>query len=159
MVVTDRTGRRILNPVVAPRRWVAIGLFLQLVGVGAPAAYLVTKLRHESIGGHITAAMVKLVWHDRIHTTSGLFVLIGGAVVYAIGSVIMARAYVNRPVILLIAVPIAAAAGMLILGVIALIIAVVIALAEGTDLSEAPDVVDGARKGAKRLRRSLQRPT
>ncbi len=159
MVVMDRKGRRILTPVAAPKRWVAIGLVLQLLGVGPPAAYLISKIRHENIGGHITAATVRLTWHGQVHTTTGLLVLIAGAAVFAIGSVVMARPYVNRPATLFIAVPVAAVAGMLILGVVALLIAAAITLAENLDLSDTPDVIDGAHKGARRLRRSAGGPT
>ena len=45
-----------------------------------------------------------------------------GAAIYAIGTVVMARPYVSRPTTLLIAVPIAAVAGMLVLGVLALVV-------------------------------------
>jgi hypothetical protein len=47
-------------------------------------------------------------------------VLAAGAAIYAVGSVVMARPCVSRPATLLIAVPVAAVAGMLLLGALAL---------------------------------------
>jgi hypothetical protein len=96
-------------------------------------AYLWAKVRHQNIGGHITAAMIRLAWHGEVHTRQGLAVLAAGAVVYAAGSVLVARPYVSRPVTLFVAVPVAAVAGMLVLGVLALIAAVAIALWWNTD--------------------------
>jgi hypothetical protein len=108
------------------------GLILQVVGVGGVAAYVLLKIRHQNIGGHVTAATIRLAWHGEVHTQRGLAVLAAGAVIYAAGSVLMARPYVSRPVTLFVAVPVAAVIGMLVLGVLALIAALLIAaLANG----------------------------
>lgn len=75
--------------------------------------------------------------------------MIAGAMVYAIGSVVMARPYVTSPVMLFVAVPIAAAAGMLLLGVLVLVIAALVGALGSFDL---PDF------GGRRRRRSHERP-
>jgi len=120
-------GRRMLGPVYSRASWVAGGLVLQAVGAGAVTAYLWHRVRHQNARGHITAAMIRLAWHGEVHTRSGLAVLAAATVVYAVGSVLMARPYVSRPVTLFVAVPLAAVVGMLVLGILALIVALVIA--------------------------------
>jgi hypothetical protein len=116
-----------------PRRnrawWVLSGFLLQAVGAGSVAAYLWTKVRHEDLGGHITTVMIRLAWHAEVHTRQGLAVLLAGAVVYAAGSVVAARPYITNPFSLLVAVPVAAIAGMLVLGVLAVVVAVIVFLA------------------------------
>lgn len=107
--------------------WVATGLSLQAVGAGGVAAYVWVKVRHQNIGGHLTAATIQLAWHSQVHTLQGLAVLAAGALLYAAGSVLMARPYATRPVTLFVAVPAAAVAGMLVLGVLALIAALLVA--------------------------------
>src|SRR5216683_1303334 len=76
----------------------------------------------------------RAAWHGEVRTRSGLAVLAAGTVVYAVGSVLMARPYVSRPVTLFVAVPLAAVAGMLVLGVLAFIVALVVAALENGDL-------------------------
>jgi hypothetical protein len=109
--------------------WLLGGFLLQAIGAGGVAAFLWIKVRHEDLGGHITTMMVRLAWHSEVHTRQGLAVLIAGAIVYAAGSVVMARPYVTNPVTLLVAVPVAAVIGLLVLGVLALIVALIVSLA------------------------------
>jgi len=111
----------------SPEWWVISGLILQTVGAVGVAVYAWLKLRHQGIGGHITTATVKLAWHADLHTRAGLAVLAVGAVIYAVGSILMARPFLSRPVLLFVAVPIAAVVGMLALGVLALVVAIVLA--------------------------------
>ena len=85
------------------------GLTLQTLSVAGVSAFAWINLRHQGIGGHITAATIRLAWHSDVHTRAGVAVLAGGAVVYAAGSILMARPYVSRPATLFIAVPAAAA--------------------------------------------------
>ena len=99
-----------------PAPWIACGLILQAVGAGGVAAYVWFQVRHQNIGVHITAATIRLAWHGEVHTRAGLAVLVAGALIYAAGSVLMARPYVTRPVTLFVAVPVAAVAGLLVLG-------------------------------------------
>ena len=109
-----------------------------------------TKLRSDA-GGHITAATFRLLWHGEIHTRTGVAVLAAGAVIYVAGSVLLARPHVSRPVTLFIAVPVAAVAGMAVLGVLALVVALIFS-ALG-DLV-APDAgLGSASSGRKRSRK------
>jgi hypothetical protein len=114
---------------------VIAGLTLQTLGVAGVAAFAWIRLRHQGIGGHLTAATIRLAWHSDVHTRAGLAVLAAGAVIYAAGSILTARPYVSRPATLFIAVPAAAVAGMLALGVLALVVALVLtALANNVDV-------------------------
>ena len=116
-----------LAPVSDRRRWVGGGLLVQVVGVGIPATYLGVKAHRMSVTGHLTAATVRLAWRADAHTTVGLALLIGGALIFAVGSTVMARPFVRRRSTLLVAVPIAAFLGVFVLGVLALILAALVA--------------------------------
>lgn len=72
--------------------------------------------------GHLSSATVRFAWRSDAHTAAGLTLLLVGAAVFAIGSVLMARPYVTRRSTLLVAVPIAAVVGVLVLGVLALLL-------------------------------------
>jgi len=114
---------RFLAPIQSRWPWVVWGLIVQALGVGSVAVIMWHNIRNQSLGTHITAEMVKFAWRSELHNRVGLIVLVFGAVIYAVGSVVMARPYVSRPATLFIAVPIAAVAGMLLLGVLALAVA------------------------------------
>jgi len=101
------------------------GLMVQALGVGSVAVVMWRNIRDQSLGGNITAEMLRFAWHSELHNRAGLIVLCVGAVIYAVGSVVMARPYVSRPATLFIAVPSAAVVGMLLLGVLALALAAV----------------------------------
>ncbi|HUZ30146.1 MAG TPA: hypothetical protein VMU90_12935 [Solirubrobacteraceae bacterium] len=111
-----------LTPVENKAPWVWPGLALELIGVAAPAAYVLIKAKNQNFGGSLTPATVKLSWHQSVHSKAGLAVLIGGAVVVAIGAALVARPWVPNALVWLLAVPLAAAAGALLLGVGMLII-------------------------------------
>ena len=119
-----------LSPVAHRGRWIAGGLALQLVGLGAPIAYVVAKAKHESITGLISVTTVRLAWHESLHARAGIAVLAAGAIVFAIGSVLLARPFVKRRLTLVVAVPVAAVCGALVLGVAALIVVLLYLLAE-----------------------------
>jgi len=124
-----------LAPVRHRTTWMLSGLICQLAGIGGPTAYVVLKAKHESIGGLLTTATVRLAWHESLHSRAGLEVLVAGALLFTIGSVLLARPYAKRKVTWLVAVPIAAAGGALFLGAIALFIGLAIIAAEnGGDL-------------------------
>lgn len=144
MLDADITGRT-LPPVTHPKRWVAVGLALQLAGVGVPGGYLVSTANRESIGGHLTAATVQLAWRSDAHTTAGLVLLSLGLVGFGLGTMLMARPFVRRPLTAFVAVPIAGVAGMLVLGFVALIIAIIVGAGGWLDiLSDWP--FDGDRR-------------
>lgn len=126
------------------------GLTLQAVGVGGVATYIWLNVHHQNIGGHISAATIRLAWHGEIHTQPGSAILAAGAVIYAVGSVLMARPYVSRPMTLLVAVPLAAIAGMLVLGVLAFVVALLIAALANGDLDLPGLVFGGDRRRERR---------
>ena len=138
---TEATGQRILGPLRSRYPWVIWGLIVQALGMGSVAVVVWKGARNQSVGSYVTAQTIKFAWHSQLHTKAGLIVLAAGAVVYAAGSVVMARPYVTRPGTLFVAVPLAAVAGMLLLGVLALVIA---ALVNAADIDPFPDV--GGRK-------------
>ncbi|MGH6657685.1 MAG: hypothetical protein ACRDVE_21060 [Actinocrinis sp.] len=119
--------RRGLTPVGHRAGWILGGLALQLAGVGGPLAYVVTKAKHESVGGLLSVATVRLAWHGSLHTKAGVAVLAGGAALFAVGSVLLARPYVKSRLTLLLAVPLAALGGVLMLGVVAVVVALAFA--------------------------------
>jgi hypothetical protein len=85
-------------------------------------------------------------------TPAGVAVLVAGAVIYAAGSVLLARPHVSRPATLFMAVPVAAVAGMAVLGVLALVVAL---LFSALGDQPAPDIGlsgGGRRTKAKRRR-------
>lgn len=122
--------RGALRPVARRGRWIAGGLAVQLVGVGGPIGYVYGRAKHLGVGDALTLATVKLAWHNSLHTKAGAAVLIVGVVLFAIGSVLLARPFTKNVVTLVLAVPLAAALGALVLGVVALIVALLIALAD-----------------------------
>lgn len=149
----DIRDRGSLRPVRSPERWVVSGLTLQTVAVAGVATYAWLRLRREGIGGHITAATIRLAWHADVHTRAGLTLLAAGAVAYSVGSILMARPYLSRPVMLFVAVPAAAVIGMLALGVLALIIAILLAaMAANVDLPL--DIGGGGGSGTRRKQRT-----
>jgi hypothetical protein len=146
---TEASRPPVLGPLRTSYPWVIWGLIVQALGVGSVAVVVWRSIRNQSFGSHVTAQMIKFAWHSQLHTRTGLIVLTAGAVVYAIGSVVMARPYLTRPVTLFVAVPIAAVAGMLLLGVLVLVIAVLVsALASG----DIPDVGGSGRRNGTRRR-------
>jgi len=67
-----------------------------------------------------------------------------GVVLFVIGAVVLARPFVRCPATLLVAVPLAAVAGLAVFGVLALVCAGLIALAAGTgDAGWAQGLADG----------------
>jgi hypothetical protein len=140
-------GRRLLAPIRSRWPWVGWGLIVQALGMGGVAIVMWRSIRNQGIGGHVTAEMIKLAWHGQLHTQSRLIVLIAGSVVYAAGSVLLARPYVSSPAALFIAVPIAAVAGLLSLGVLALGLVALFLLSDGgIDLFDLPDRQDDGRR-------------
>lgn len=120
-----------LRPVRRKWSWIVGGLALQLVGIGAPVIYVLDKAKHENVGGSLTRATVRFAWHEAIHSHTGLALLIAGAVVFAIGAVLLARPFAKSWLTLLVAVPIAAVAGLLVLGAAALVVGLAVVGLEG----------------------------
>ena len=134
-----------LKPVTARWPWITGGLLLQLAGVAAPAAYVISKAHHEDVTGQISKATLTLAWRQAVHSHAGLALMIAGAAVFVIGSMLLARPFVKSYVTLFVAIPLAALAGVLILGAAALIIALVFAILSGGDFF---DFSSGAPSGS-----------
>ncbi|WP_194923014.1 hypothetical protein [Catenulispora pinisilvae] len=131
--------------------WIFAGLVLQLAGVGGPAAYVWTKAKHQDVGGLITVATVKLAWHQSLHAKAGIAILVGGAAVFAIGSIALARPFAKHWLTLFVGVPIAALCGALVLGAAALVIALLVFLfLGGGDIGGFGGGGSGGSSGGKR---------
>jgi hypothetical protein len=143
-------SRRILGPLRSRYPWVASGLSIQVLGVAMVAAIMWRSIRNQSLGGHITAEMIKFAWRSELHTRIGLSMLVAGSVIYAAGSVVMARPYISRPAALFVAVPIAAVAGLLVLGVLTLVLTALFALLENGDLGLDSFLPDGGTRKRRR---------
>jgi hypothetical protein len=137
-----------LSPVSPRWPWITSGLLLQLIGAGAPVAYVVNKAHHEDLGGQISKATLTLAWRQAVHSHAGLDLMIVGALVFVIGSMLMARPFVKSMVTMFVAIPIAALAGLLILGAGAILVALLLA---GAD--DALDLVDWGGSSSSRRRR------
>jgi hypothetical protein len=128
----EMSVRRVrLAPVDSEVPWVGGGLLLQAVAVGTSTVYVLEKAKHEDLGATITRATIRLAWHQALHAHTGLLVLIASAVGFGLGSVLMARPFVRNPVALLVAVPLAGVAGLVIFGAAALVIVLVVLLVQG----------------------------
>lgn len=141
-----------IRPTAHSGRWISAGLVLQLAGVGGPVAYVWTKAKHQDVGGLITVATVKLAWRQSLHAKTGVEVLVGGAALFTIGSVLLARPFAKHWLTLLAAVPIAALCGALVLGVAALLVTLLFLLISDGDGFDAGGFFDGGG-GGRRARR------
>jgi hypothetical protein len=132
-----------LTPVQHRNRWVGWGLVVQLVAVALPIAWVVVRAKHEAVAGLALRSTVSVTARESLHTPVGLLILGWSAVVFALGSMLVARPFVRSLGMLAVAVPLAAFVGVLILGALAFVVALVIALAwAGVDLP------GGSRRGA-----------
>lgn len=64
--------RRILGPLRSRYPWVVCGLSIQVLGVGMAGAVMWRSIRRQSLGSHITAAMIRFAWRSELHTRVGL---------------------------------------------------------------------------------------
>jgi hypothetical protein len=104
------------------------GLALQAVGLGIPVTAALRRASQDGVLGGLTHYTVRLVWHEMLRDHADVGVLVVGVLVFAAGAVIMARPFVRRRSTWLVAVPVAAIAGLALLGVLALVIAALVAL-------------------------------
>lgn len=131
------SDRRELRPIQHRGTWLAWGLALQAIGVGIPVTVALRRANKHGVLGSVTHYTVRLVWHEMLRSHADVALLVLGAVLFVAGAVIMARPYVTRRSTLFVAVPAAAAAGLAVLGVLALVCAILIALAESSSDAEA----------------------
>jgi hypothetical protein len=90
---------------------------------------VITTAHHQDVTGRISKATLTLAWRQAVHSHIGLELLAAGAAVFVIGSVLLARPFVKSWITLFVAIPLAALAGVLVLGIGALIVAVILAAA------------------------------
>jgi len=120
-------GQRQLPPVQRRGAWIAWGLALQVIGVGMPLTAALRRADHDGVLGSVSRYTVRLVWHEMLRSRADVALIVLGVIVFAAGSVVLARPFVKRTSTLFVAVPAVAVIGVVVLGVIALVIAVVIA--------------------------------
>ena len=131
-VLRTAPGRREFPPVRSRGRWLAWGLALQVIGAGIPVTVALRRAHEDSLGAAVTHYTVRLVWHEMLQRGGDVALIVLGVVLFAFGAVVLARPFVRRPVTLLIAVPLAAVAGLAAFGVLALLIAAIAAEAAAT---------------------------
>jgi hypothetical protein len=126
-VLPAAPNRRELAPVHARRRWIAWGLALQVIGMGIPVATAVHRAHESGVGGALTHYTIRLVWHEMLRSGADVALIVLGVVLFVAGAVVLARPFVRRVSTLLVAVPLAAVAGLAVFGVVALLVALVVA--------------------------------
>ncbi len=129
-------------------RWIASGLVLQILGAGIPALIVVLRAKHDSVVGQIGLSTVRLAGHEVLRSRSDAALIVAGIALFVAGAILMARPFVRRKATLLVAVPVAAAAGVLVLGVAALLGAITVAVADVGDFGwlDVFDWSDGKRR-------------
>jgi hypothetical protein len=144
--------RRELPPVQSRGRWIVWGLALQVIGVGIPVVAAAQRARENGVVGGITHYTFRLVWHEMLRSGADVALIALGVLLVALGAVVLARPFVRRTSTLLIAVPLAAVAGLCVLGVLAVVCAAVLAAAHGdADIGDAlSNVIPGSWRGPRR---------
>jgi hypothetical protein len=117
-----------LRPVGRRSVWVAWGLALEVIGAGIPVTVALVRAHREGLLGSVTHYTVRLIEHELLRSRADVALIILGVLVFVAGAVVLARPFVTRRLTLFLAVPLTAAAGIIVLGVVALICAVVIAI-------------------------------
>lgn len=118
------TGR--LVPIKPEHRWKwwLSGLAVQFVTVGAAVAWAYNRFKHDSVAGATLRTTLTLVWKEMLHEPAGVGLLVVAAIGVAVGGVLLARPHVTNLWVLLVAVPVGAIAGLLILGAAVLLISI-----------------------------------
>ena len=117
-----------LGPVKRRGLWIAWGLALQVIGAGIPVTVALVRANREGLLGSVTHYTIGLIEHELLRSRADVALIILGVLVFVAGAVVLARPFVRHRVTLFLAVPLAAAVGIVALGVVALVCAVVIAL-------------------------------
>jgi hypothetical protein len=105
---------------------------MQVTGVGIPVVAALRRAHEASVGGAVTHYTIRPLWHEMLHSGADVALIVFGVVLFAAGAVAMARPFVRRSSTLLLAVPLAAVAGVAVFGVLALIVGAVVAAAGDT---------------------------
>jgi hypothetical protein len=144
---------RELPPVRARGHWIVWGLALQVLGVGIPVVAALRRAHEDGVVGGLTRYTVRLVWHEMLRSRADVALIALGVVLFAAGAIVLARPFVRRRSTLLVAVPLAALAGLALLGVLALVCAVVIAAVAGPGDVDPRSLPDFGWPGRRRRRR------
>jgi hypothetical protein len=128
-VLPAATNRRELAPIHARGRWIAWGLALQVIGVGIPVAAAIHRVHETGVGGALTHYTIRLVWHEMLRSGADVATIVLGVLLFVAGAVVLARPFVRRVSTLVVAVPLAAVAGLAVFGVVALLVGLVVAAA------------------------------
>ena len=132
-----------LATVRSRRPWILGGLALQFVGGAIPAVVVWRLGRAEQLAGEVTKYSIRLAWHDALHTPLGIAALLGGLALVIAGSVLVARPFVRRRRTLIVAVPLAAVVGFMVLGAFLAILALfawLVYASEGFIVDALPDL-------------------
>lgn len=156
-MIETLAGRRELRPVEHRAIWITWGLALQAVGVGVPVTVALLRANQDGLLGSITHYTVRLVGHELLRSRADVALVILGVVVFVAGAVVLARPFVTRRSTLFIAVPLAAAVGIAVLGVVALVCAVLIALVGSAGDAGRPDLLDNFSPWSSRGRRKRRK--
>jgi hypothetical protein len=105
---------------------------LQVVGVGIPLTAALSRSNKDGVGGTLTHYTIRVVWHEVLRSRADIALIVLGVALFAAGGTLLARPFVSRPVMLFVAAPVAAIVGFALLGVIALVCAAVIAVADSS---------------------------
>jgi hypothetical protein len=127
-VLPAAPNRRELAPVHARGRWVAWGVALQVIGLGIPVATAVHRAHETGVGGALTHYTIRLVWHEMLRSGADLALIVLGVLLFVAGAVVLARPFVRLVSTLVVAVPLAAVAGLAVFGVVALLVGLVAGL-------------------------------
>jgi hypothetical protein len=128
-VMRAEPSRGELRPVGARGLWIAWGLALQVIGVGIPVAEAVRRAHEAGVGGALTHYTIRLVWHEMLRSGADVALIVLGVLLFVAGAVVLARPFVRRVSTLLVAVPLAAVAGLAVFGVVAVVVGLVVAAA------------------------------
>ncbi|HEY5318498.1 MAG TPA: hypothetical protein VIJ20_10985 [Solirubrobacteraceae bacterium] len=122
-------GGRDLEPVAHRAAWITWGLALQAIGIGIPVTSALRRADRAGLLGNVTHYTVRLVWHEMLRNRADVALIVLGVVLFVAGGVVMARPFIRRRSTLFVAVPLAATLGVAVLGILALVLAALIALA------------------------------
>lgn len=139
-----------LAPVRRRGVWIASGMFLQLVAIAMPVAAIAARAKDEADSSVAFRVTLLMVTRELFRTPTGIALLAGSVVLFAAGSVVLARPFVRSLPMLLGAVPLAAVVGVLVLGALALVVALIALVASvGFDGWSGPSGSGRTKKGKK----------
>jgi len=119
---------------------------LQVIGVGIPVVAALRHAHEHDLGGGITHYTIRLLWHEMLRSGADVALLVLGVVLFVLGAVVLARPFVRRISTLLTVIPLAAVAGVSVLGVLAVVCAIVLAAANGD--AAAGDAISNLSSGS-----------